>query len=524
MSDLRKTAATSMKGGVLLFVGNTVALLVNAVGALLVALMLSPSEYGIYSVSLILPSMFILFSDWGINPALVQFIARSRSQGKTEYIRDYQKAGFIFKVMTGGILSLSLWILSDVLAYYLLGRPEIGELVRLASVSILFQPIYQTTISVLTGYERMDYRATVSVIHSLVKGISAPLLVYYGFGVSGAILGHVSSYAVAAGLGFLLSFKTSIRYEQIEESIGTIICLKEMIGYGLPLFLGNIVGGLTNSFRGFLMSWFVSDEIIGNYSVASRFMSLIGLVTGSIGVTLFPAFSKFNYKAEPVKTREAFRASIKYASMIIIPLNVLLAVVSEPLIYTLYGLKYPLAPGFFLLLLMPMILVGTGSLSMRSFFNSQGDTRVSMKVGLIGSVVSILFSPIMVWVWGIPGLIISIFIASLASNLLGLFVLRENYSFYPDLAHMVRLLLCSALSAGSSIGVLWLLSLASPFFNLLISSAIFLLTFLIFAPIMRVIKKQDIVNLDAMLKELGVIYLIARVLFDVEEKIISYTQ
>jgi len=522
MNDMSNAAVTSVKGSFLLFMGNSVALLVNAVGAFLVTLMLSPSDYGLYSISLILPSFFILFTDWGINPALIQLIASSGNQNKN--IGGYQEAGFIFKFLTGGTLTFVLWMFSGVLSSALLGRPEVVDLVRLASLAILFQSLHQTSISVLTGYEQMGYRSVVSVSQSLIKGIGAPLLVYYGYGVSGAIIGHVFSYAIAACVGFLLSFYSKKGIPLRGESIGFRNGISHMLGYGLPLFLGNVAVGLTASFRSFLMPWFVSNEIIGNYGVASRFMSLVGLVTQSIGVTLFPAFSKFNYNLEPEKTKEVFMASVKYSSMIILPFTILLASISEPLIYTLYNLKYPLAPFFFLLLLTPKLLVGVGSLSIGSFLNSQGVTRGTMKIRLVDSVFLILLSPVMVWMWGIPGLILSVLISNLASNILGLHVLRDSYNLFPDLVYSGRVILCSLLSAGSSMGVKWVLNTGSPVLDLIAGSTVFILSFLVFAPVLRVIKNEDIENFESTSKDLGIIFKVIRIILDFEKIIIKHTR
>ena len=167
MGSLGEVAATSAKGSFTLFVGNSVSLLVNAAGTILVARMLSPSEYGLFSVSLVIPGLFMLFSDWGVNSALVQFIARSRSQDKLGRIRGYQRTGFIFNLMVGGVLSLILWIFSDVLATVLLRRPEAGQLVRVASLLVLFQPMHNIAVAMLAGLERMDYRAAVNVSQSL---------------------------------------------------------------------------------------------------------------------------------------------------------------------------------------------------------------------------------------------------------------------------------------------------------------------------------------------------------------------
>ena len=92
-NDLRDSISISVSGSFTLLVGNSVALLFSAIGVILVALMLSPSEYGLFSIILVLPGMFSLFSDWGVNQALIRYIAHYRSIGKVEDIKDLVMAG-----------------------------------------------------------------------------------------------------------------------------------------------------------------------------------------------------------------------------------------------------------------------------------------------------------------------------------------------------------------------------------------------------------------------------------------------
>ncbi|MFQ6053120.1 MAG: oligosaccharide flippase family protein, partial [Candidatus Bathyarchaeia archaeon] len=372
--------------------------------------------------------------------------------------------------------------------------------------------------------ERMDRRAAVNVFQGLIKGVSAPLLVYLGFGVSGAVIGIVLSYLFAAPVGLLLAFFSSPRRARVEmEPPDTWRSLRLMLAFGLPLFLGGLVAGFAGRLQGFLLSWFVSDELIGNYGVAFRFTSLVNLVTESIGVTLFPAFSRFSYVVEPEKLREAFQGSVRYSAIIVLPLVLLLATVAKPAIYTLFTSKYPYAPLFFQLLLAPMLLVGLGSLSIGNFLNSQGDTTTSMRITLLLSSVSILLSPILVWVWGVIGLVASIIVSGLAGNLLGFLVLRNKYRVSPELEHSGRTLLCSAVSAASAYGVLWFLSDPTPLLRLFIGTAIFLTAFLLLAPLMGAIEGRDIGNLDLMLRDLKIIYPFARILLDFEERLLLLT-
>jgi stage V sporulation protein B len=524
MDGLGEAAAGYVRGSFVLLVGNFVSMFVMAAGSILVARMLSPSEYGLYSVSLVLPGLFLLFSDWGVNSALTRFLARYRSEGEQGKIWRLERAALLFKFGVGCVLSVALFLSADFLASILLKRPGVGGLVRLASLLVLFHSLHSTVISALSGLERMDLRAAVNVIMALVKGIASPLLVYMGYGIHGPIVGHVSSYLVASLLGVLfmvLATPDRGSLDGAHAALGDGVGL--MLGYGMPLFWGGLVAGFAGQLRGFLLSWFVSYGDIGNYHVAVNFTMLIGLVTGSIAVTLFPAFSKLSYFSEPEKARQAFRGSVRYSSMFVIPMICLLAAMSEPMVSILYTTKYPQAPFFLSMLLVPNLLVGAGSLSIGSFLNSQGDTGTSMRVGLVGSVVSILISPVFVWMWGIFGLASSIIVSSIACGAFGLYALREKYGLLPDLRHASKTLLSSAVSAGVSFGVVRVTVAGSPFISLFLGSCVFLLAFLFLASFMRVIEEGDIGNLDSMLKGMAVIYPFARLLLEFERRIIRLT-
>ena len=522
MDGLEEAAAEYVKGSFVLLVGNFVSLLAMAAGSILVARMLSPSEYGLYTVSLVLPGLFSLFSDWGVNSALTRFLAKYRSEEEQGKIWGLERAALFFKFGTGCVLSLALFLSADVLASVLLNRSDIGEFVRLASLLVLFQSLHRTIISALSGLERMDLRAAVNVIMAVVRSIVSPLLVYMGYGVLGPVIGQVSSYGVASLLGiFFLVSSTPDRGKVFRAPRSVVDDVGLMLGFGMPLFFGGLVVGFSGKLQGFLLSWFVPYWNIGNYHVAVNFKSLIGLVTGSIAVTLFPAFSKLSYFSEPEKTRTAFRGSVRYSSMFMIPVICLLAAISEPMVHILYTTKYPQAPFFLSMLLVPSLLIGVGSLSIGSFLNSQGDTGTSMKVLLVGSVASILISPVFVWMWGIFGLISSIILSNITRSAFGLYVLNKKYDLLPDLNHTLRTLLSSAASAGASFGVVQFLSAGSPFLSLFIGAGVFLMIFLFLASFMGVIEERDIGNLDSMLKGLGVIYPFAHFLLEVERKILG---
>ncbi len=522
MGGMGEAAASYVKGGFTLFVGSLVSLVVQAVGSILVARMLSPAEYGLYGVSFVLPSFFLLFSNWGVDAALTRFVSRYSSEGKRLEIWRLSRVGLMFNVVVGVVLSLVLFLSADFLSVFVLRRPMAGGIVKVASLLVLLQSFYSTVISILTGLERMDLRSAVAVFQAIIKGSSSPVMVYLGFGVTGPLISQILSYFVASVVGvFLIAKSSSLADEAGNTSLFFGESLGLMLEFGLPLFFGGLLTGIAGKLQGFLLSWFVSDEVFGNYHVAMNFSMLVGLVTGSIAVTLFPAFSKLSHFLEPEKARGAFMGSVRYTSLFVIPIIILMAVVSEPMIYVLYTVRYPDAPMYLVLMLAPTLLVGLGSLSMGNFFNSQGDTRTSMKIGLVNSIVSILLSPVLIWKWGVSGLLVTLIISSVTGNMFANFVLRKRYGFHSDVRHTFKTLVCSVISASVSYGVIQFLPISVPIFSLIMGSVVFFVVYLFLIPVMGVIDQGDIANLDQMLRAVPLVSFFALPLLGIEKKILG---
>ncbi|MHA2052973.1 MAG: oligosaccharide flippase family protein [Candidatus Hodarchaeales archaeon] len=520
-SGISETAATTVKGSFILLVGNTVSFFVNAVGAIIVARMLTPSEYGLFTITLILPSFFTLFTSFGTTQALTRFIARYNSEESFENIIGLIRAGYIFNFLTGTFLSFLLYAFSDNLATFILKRPELGSYLRIASLLVLFQAIYVTGLSIFTGHEKMTLRASVNIIQSVIKGTVSPLLVLFGYGVNGVVVGHTLSIIIAAiiGLILILNLNRKTQYKKIPFNIINNINL--MIGFGFPIFIGNIIVGIASQFRGFLLTWFVSDEVIGNFGIASWFNILIGVITMSIGVTFLPAFSKVNVNQAPEKSRELFQGSIRYSSLFLIPLITLLMVSSKPVIYTIFGGKYPLAPSFLIFLLVPSLFCGLGSLSISSFLTSQEETRVAMVINSVGALLTIILSSVFMWLWDIEGMLISFILSGLVQNLLGLYIIKNRYGIGLNLSHTGRTVLSSLIAGVISLGVHWVLPLQMPFQDLIVSLVVFISTFLILAPILGAIEIKDINILDSMLFTIRVLYPIARRILDFEKWLLN---
>ncbi|MBD3206951.1 oligosaccharide flippase family protein [Candidatus Bathyarchaeota archaeon] len=522
MVNLRDIATSSARGTLVLTIGRFASILTSAIGMILVARMLSPEEYGLYALSLVLPSAFMLFNDWGINQGLVKYIAQYRSEEKNSKIIGLSISGLLFKLLLGISLTALLFILAGFLAVNFQGRPELGGYIRLISILILFQTLRGAGFSILLGLEEMEARAIMDIIQGLVKGIVSPVLVWRGLGISGVLIGHLISYVASSIYGLLILPSFFSRYGYFEsdnvEFKGNIF---QLVSYGFPLFLGGFFGGAVNWFRGLLMSWYIADVLIGNFSVASRFTSLISVFTSSIGSTLFPTFSRFTFKEEEKKLKEAYKASVSYSSIFVVPIVIFVFFFSEHAIRILFSDKYELAPLLLRILLLPVLLVGFGSLSNINLLNSQGYTKTTLRISVLRSLALAISSAILVFYFGIIGYAVSLVLSSFISVFFSLFLLDKTHDIIPNLKHSLKVYMGSIFSVGTAALVSSFIE--NEFKSLFLGGTVFLLLYFLISPLIGILTLRDINILQTMFNEFPLFYPIVNFLLEIEEKLVNLT-
>jgi O-antigen/teichoic acid export membrane protein len=379
--------------------GNFLSEIINAVGVVLVARLLTPEEYGVYNIAFVLPFLFVMFSNWGVGAALTRFLARYQEEGRWGEIRGMIGKGLAFNGGLSLLLTAIMYVSADFLAETILLRPGLGGLVRLTSVIVLLFSLFNTVSAIYFGLERRDIIAALIVVVALIRSVMSPLLVSMGYGVPGALMGYMVGYGVALLIGLILLAR-EIRREDRSADLSGDGSLGDMLRFGFPLFIGSFVGGLGLRYQGLLQVWFASDLVIGNLNIASKFKSLAGLFTVPIAASIYPAFSKFRFEEKRGEMVKMFGASVMYATMIVIPVTLLIVVVSEPIVAALFGREYAQAPFFLAIAVLEFLPVGLGSLSVIPFLNSQGDTGTTLRLNLVGVGIMVTLCTALTWQFG----------------------------------------------------------------------------------------------------------------------------
>ncbi|HUK84322.1 MAG TPA: oligosaccharide flippase family protein [Candidatus Acidoferrum sp.] len=506
-----------------LLIGVALSTIIMAVGTLFIAGLLPASDVGLYGMAIIPATLISYFRDWGVNSALTQYIASLKASGNQSEIHDIVYSGIIFEMISGSILSVICFAIAEPLAY-LLSPKDIGSLtlyISIVSISIFAGALINAATGIFVGFQKMKLNSITMIIQAVIKTALGPALIVLGFGVLGALYAYIVSFvaggAIAIGLVYFIVFRP-LRVHKVGK-INIKKTLKPMLAYGLPLTISSISLGVLAQIFAFTMASYAGSEMIGNYYVSTYFATIITFITIPVTTALFPTFSKMNPQKDPELVKTVFASSVKYTTLLLIPITFLLITLSTPLINTLFpkvGLlagmfvvnaasKYPNAPLFLSLSILVNLFALAGNASMSSFLNGVGKTQQVMKQNLLCLAVGLPIAYLMVAffysiggpLYAVIGGLIGLLISNVPNTAWGLYWIWKNYKIKADFNNSAKILGSSIIA--TAVSCLFLTFLSLPYFAILIVGfLVFSLVYVVTAPFIGAINYVDIENLKTM--------------------------
>ncbi len=523
MSKAADMAKVSAKGSFHLLWGLVISTVISSIATIFIARLLGSDLYGLYGIALITPTLIGTFRDWGINSAMVRYAAQFRSEGRASEVRSIFISGIIFEIAVGMFLSVISFMLSGYLATDVFHRPEITSLIQIASITILAGGLINAASAVFVGIEKMELNSLMIICQSIIKTAFMITLVIFGLGTSGAILGYTVAMVIAGFIGVALvwtQYKNLPRLSNVKLEIKAYT--KSMLTYGVPLSLSAIISGFQAQYYAFLLPiFYVTDNTaIGNFGIANTFVVLISFVASPITTMLFPAFSKLNPQKDKATLLSVFQFSVKYASLLVVPVSALVMCLAEPAVSTLFGETYSTAPLFLALLASSYLFTVFGNLSLGNFIISQGKTTFYLYLFLLQAAIGFPMGYILIMQFGVLGLIVTSLLTQIPLIIIMLYWIRKRYELTVDWHSSAKILLSSFIAAVLTYVLILELGFSS-LIRLIIGVVFFAFVFVAAVLITQTINKYDIENLRGMVNGLGIFGKILNRVLNVIEKLMK---
>ncbi len=520
-NDVSKVTEDSARGGFFLFSGSAIATVIMAISSILVGRFLGPELYGQYNLVLVIPTLLVLLTDFGVNVGITKFAASLRAEGKIDRAVDLIRHGTYFKLAIGLVAA----VLSVVFAGYfalIINRPDYGFFIQIASVSVLFQVIFTTVNSAFVGLDRSEYTALSTNVQAVTKTVLQIVLVLLGFSVAGALVGYVGGFVVGSIFGVVLLFVKFLKPVRTSGAGYLGQSFKQNVTvltrYGLPVYVAVVLIGFLPQYQQVILAFFASDAIIGNFKAATNFVSLLTIIPASLTTALLPAFSKL--ESAPDDVNGFFKRATKYICLLIVPTTMLIILFSNQIVQLVYGSVYDLAALFLSVNALVYFLVALGYLSVTSLFNGVGKTRLTLNMTLINFVLALVLYPVFAQLYGVVGVIVASFIAVLAASVYGAFVAVRRLKVNFDFKQTLRIYLAAAVSVFPSLGLLLFAPLSS-LVMLAVGALLYLFVFVTLLPLFKVVTSDELRALSKLTAGIPLLGLLVAPLLKYEQKILA---
>ena len=416
------------------------------------ARILSPSDFGLVAIVMVLLGLFSLINQVGWGAALVV-----RKQLSPEIVSTAFWAATVF----GAAAATVLVVLAAPLAS-LFGNPAATDLLRAIVIVLLLGPPGAVARALLARDLRYQAIALLRLTKQTTYAVTAvSLAAVAGLGVWSVILGQV----LAAAVGLVLVMVIA------RPPIRLVFRRKEFLS-DLPFnagFLGNRAAGyLGKNVDYWAVSKFLGDGPLGAYYIAYVAPNLVRQrVTQAIQATLFPLLARINDDSERLK--RVWLESTEKALLIVAPLMVGLAMLADAIIEVLFGSQWATAVGPMRILAV-VAIVGVIIAINGSVFTAIGKPHLSAIGGTVRILVVGSLAVPGAWLAGTAGVAWAVLGGSISVAVLTLHFLRREVriGFGESIAAFRPLILPVAVMMASVLGVRAVLDLPGPLFELLL--------------------------------------------------------
>ncbi|MCB0193554.1 MAG: lipopolysaccharide biosynthesis protein [Anaerolineae bacterium] len=291
------------------------------ISTIILARLLTKEDFGVVGYALLILSFLGVMEDLGIGKALI-------------YHRDDPEAAhtaFWLGLATGIALFFATWFIAPLAAVFF-NDERIIPITRALGLTFPIFALGNVHSALLE--KNLEFKRTFGpeVAKMGGKGIVSIMFALLNFGAWSLALGHLTGSLISTVVYWrVLPWRPAFRFSRRH--------VKPLLSYGGSLVLVAAMAMISTNADYLFVGRYLGAAALGVYTLAYRIPEMVILqISKVVARVLFPAYTKIREDAKALQ--DAFLSTIRYISMITIPLGVGMALVAEPMVLTLFTEKW----------------------------------------------------------------------------------------------------------------------------------------------------------------------------------------
>lgn len=271
----------------------------TVIAGVIVARLLGRDIYGEYGLIKNTLLYIEIFSTFGIGYTATKYVAEFRKDDPSK-LKAVCKVANTITLCTSSFIAILMFVFSNYISV-LVDAPHLSPVLRLSSIAIIFNAVNVSQIGILSGYQEFRGIAINTTFNGIITFILTVILTYY-YGLSGAVIALVLSYAVQCILNNMLIRRLILSFHEYSKEDKTLY--KSLIKYSMPIALQEGLYSVTNWLVSFILIKFTGYGALGMYTASVQVAAIIGFLPSILSnVTLSHLTLSAEDKNRHIKTR-----------------------------------------------------------------------------------------------------------------------------------------------------------------------------------------------------------------------------
>lgn len=231
---------------------------VSFVVGIVLARLLTPEEYGLIGMCLIVNAILDGFVDSGFSTSIIR---------KKDANNDDYNTMFIVNFVISIFLYIGVFFTSSFIAEFF-KKPELTDLVKVTGVIIIINALSLTQNTILVKRINFKAKTKASVISALISGVVGITLAYSGYGVWALVVQMITrALCNTISLWIINRWLPNLSFN--------IQSFKYMWGFGWKLLVSGLLDRVWTEAYQIVVGKFYSPDTLGQYTRSKHYASLL---------------------------------------------------------------------------------------------------------------------------------------------------------------------------------------------------------------------------------------------------------
>ena len=420
------------------FIASVVTLPLGFIITILLGRYLGAGDLGLFRMASTIYGIAMLVSAIGIPMVMIKYVAEFK-EGRTKF-NQIVSSGVITSLFLG-IGFIALFYFSSGIFAEIFNMPGLSGLIKILSPVFPFALVGGALLGLLNGLREMKKYAVATILQSVLMIIVTVALIYYGFGVAGAVIGVVLS---SVGNCLFLIFISRNYFEiTLSEYIQTT---KKMLRFSVQLFTAGAINEINNQLDIILIGFFLLSTDVGFYTVAIGLSRFFWLIPMSVQRITYPATSSYWSENNHVALNKMIDKTMKYCTVILVLIGLGVGFFARDIITTIFKENFVYAVLPLQILLIGTVVRGSIAQPIGGSLAGIGRPDLALKISALMMAINATLDIILIPQIGIIGAAIATTISLAGGAFINLVLVVKHLSIKVDIRWYLRILVVAIIA------------------------------------------------------------------------------